>query len=146
MRSCSCHCHCVHGRHRLRGESSLDVYTGSQLARIAAPSTAARPPSQLNGSCQAGACRCFPGWAGQTCDKLKPEPAPAMTAGSADYALYPMKRPLPPRHEGTAAAAAAAVRGVNLTLGKDALSLTDPSWTFPAVDWPVNLHPGPARP
>lgn len=48
-----------------------------------------------------GACRCYPGWVGPTCGTLNLKPAPAMTdAGESSYALYPMQRPLPPRHEG----------------------------------------------
>lgn len=65
-----------------------------------------------NGECQSGACACFPGWKGPTCGTLKLKPATAMTsAGLSAYALYPMDRPLPPTHEGPAAALAALQSG-----------------------------------
>lgn len=57
---------------------------------------------ELNGQCQGGECRCFPGWTGPTCGTLKLKPAPVLTAGGPAYALYPMARPLPPHHEGPA--------------------------------------------
>ena len=40
---------------------------------------------------------------GPTCGTLKLKPAPAMTAAGSAYALYPTKRPLPPKHEGATA-------------------------------------------
>ena len=73
-----------------------------RAAAAAATVTACMEDSdcELNGHCQGGNCRCFPGWVGPTCGTLKLKPAPPMTASGSPYALYPMDRPLPPHHEG----------------------------------------------
>ena len=71
-------------------------------AAMAAPVCTRDTDCELNGQCQSGACRCFPGWMGPTCGNLKLKPAPPMTAAGSRYALYPMQRPLPPHHESSA--------------------------------------------
>ena len=70
---------------------------------------------ELNGQCQGGGCRCFPGWMGPTCGMLKLKPAPPMTASGSRYALYPMQRLIPPHHEGPAALSGAA-EGLGLNI------------------------------